>query len=351
MEVIHPSAATLLTKDELEAVGSWMPEFLLECSLRISTVDDAPAYVAALENEEAAMGRALTFANSDVLLRNVLGDALVDELFSPRLSPPGNSTGISYEVRRTQNWNASLNATTETVRLLDGKPGEGEPPADLLQDGDRHDERQILSLINTRLWDRAKWRATAYGTDGTRAFLIIAFENAERAKELFRELHERLGEVDIHEELRVTILTGISRSRPCDYRVIVSSNPSVRKEHRNRLFVLVARTNTMTPVNSFNLDRFLETLARNGGVYSVTCGLLDANNVLRPFFELSIHKKELRVIPAWKLDINDPDLIGIRPGDDPLIPEDVTDVPFRRVQQWQRTLQEAGQQAATKPEE
>ncbi len=91
----------------------------------------------------------------------------------------------------------------------------------------------------------------------------------------------------------------------------------------------------MTPETSLNLDRFLAQFA-TVGTYRLAVGHIDELHELEPFFEMAIGKSDLRVVPAWQIDLNDPDIAAIHETDEPVIPQDVPEVPFNRVVEWKR---------------
>jgi len=45
-------------------------------------------------------------------------------------------------------------------------------------------------------------------------------------------------------------------------------------------------------------------------------------------------KHELRIVPAWQIDLNDLDIARILEEDDPVVPEGAADIPFERVRAW-----------------
>jgi len=75
---------------------------------------------------------------------------------------------------------------------------------------------------------------------------------------------------------------------------------------------------------------------RSAGAYAVAPALAPASPNEQFAFEdfsldLTILKKQLRVVPAWELGRNDPDSSVICADDDPIIPSGVTNAPVLAV--------------------
>src|SRR6185436_3807829 len=97
----------------------------------------------------------------------------------------------------------------------------------------RHRDRKIFSLINVPLWQKANWMGTAYlfviGSPYPPVLGLI-FEDSEAARAISKGWNAKIGDIDHHEELRVSIITDIDRSHPSHYRLLVGSNPRLSPE-------------------------------------------------------------------------------------------------------------------------
>lgn len=281
-----------------------------------------------------AQDRAFLTAQSPLFLINLLGEKpkyqvqdWVDDSLRESLSP-----------LRTEPWAgpAQTIALTEEKKNVPLNFEEGPPPEDLFGiDSLKHRDMRVLTPINMILWDKAQWRGLGVAIwpgNPPMPELILMFEDEESGKKIFRGWRKRIGEVDQEEWIGLTLITGIDRKHPSYYRLAISVNEAyVRsKMGPRRHFALVCRMQTMTPVDSSNLDRFLYSFEK-AGRYWLSPGVF-ASGWLVPFHtsELSIEKQQLRVVPAWQIGPNDPACAALKEIDDPLIPSDVVDPPILR---------------------
>lgn len=95
--------------------------------------------------------------------------------------------------------------------------------------------------------------------------------------------------------------------------------------------LIVFRLNDMTPANDANLSRFLE-LYRKSGRYRLSPGLMGPGYPV-PIDEgiLSIEKRYLRIVPAWKIGLDDPACGALQGIDEPFIPNGETAAPILEV--------------------
>ena len=77
----------------------------------------------------------------------------------------------------------------------------------------KHSERQIASLIDVPLWNKASWCGTMFMFDPTRGLtLALGFDNRDAAGQIFRGLKDSLGGDDQDNKLRILIIRGIKRN-------------------------------------------------------------------------------------------------------------------------------------------
>jgi len=84
----------------------------------------------------------------------------------------------------------------------------------------------------------------------------------------------------------------------------------------------------MEPSSSLNLDRFLERYGRVGHYFLVPATGDGASIESLKFGKYGITKRHLNVRDAWTIGRNDLESVGIRPDDDPIIPEGKRDAPI-----------------------
>lgn len=204
-----------------------------------------------------------------------------------------------------------------------------------------HRQRGVISLIDIPLWDKARWSGTALlvapDTDTPPLFGFL-FRDEGSARQIFQAWRGRLGMVDFGNELRVAILTGISKKSPHAYRVVIGANVEASGViNDQRLLIMVSRYHTMRPDSSINIDRFLAQYRKVGKYGLAPASGQDASGRPQFVFDLAVGKEDLYVRPAWQVGENDPDFVAIDPDDDPIIPAIVNDPPILRALQRKRS--------------
>jgi hypothetical protein len=312
---------------------SWLLDFILKTTFQMAMVNDPKAFAKRIVQDELGVGRALNFSEVVIPIENILGGTP-----KLRLSDWETQAGTErFALRRNLPWSHDLKqeSTNEEVEEPLWQPGEGEPPDDLFGiDNLKHKDYKILSLINIPLWEKAKWRATAYMYHPeSNPILVLCFKNPEAAKQIFKEWRSKLGQVDEDEQLRVSIITGIDKKHPSSYNVVISTNLKLMAKSQRRYFVLVSRINRMDPPDLRNLNLFLEEYNRTGRYIILPAHFADIAEIPKPFWDLWIGKQELRISPAWQIGENDPDVWAVQEEDDPIIPDGIENAPVIRALQ------------------
>jgi hypothetical protein len=197
---------------------------------------------------------------------------------------------------------------------------------------------ETVSLIRLALWDRARWSGTMFLTAASESappVLAPIFQNGDAGRQIFAQWRQELGPQDKEERLRVTIIRGVDRSNPHAYRVVIGSNlPDGLAEDERRLVFMVSRCNTMAPTSDANLQRFLGSYEAASRYYLAGAVITDEQSRPVPVSDVYIAKRELNVRDAWQIGRNDPDVVGIRDDDDPIIPAGQQDAPVLDVLRW-----------------
>ncbi len=186
--------------------------------------------------------------------------------------------------------------------------------------------RYLQSLINTELWEKAKWKGIMYYMIGNVPGLIFVFKNARLGSKIFGELKERVGDEDFFEELRMSFVTGDLPGEKKGYSVIISSNPlnivnRVKTEEGEEINPnLVAEGSAIcrirAPGGSKDVEDFVQRFneAKEYEIEPMSY-VSKREKLLKDFLpkDLSIRKRELNVISADELDEKHPEykvLIG-----------------------------------------
>lgn len=136
-----------------------------------------------------------------------------------------------------------------------------------------------------------------------------------------------MGNEDVEEKIRVSIITGIDIDNPAAYRVVIGMNPNWLETSSNSQFISTHRINTMNPKDSKNLDQFISGFEKLG-FYILTPGYMSQDGSDAAFFwEYGILKRQIFIRPAWQLGEHDFDLCGLQPDDKVIIPRNAKDPP------------------------
>jgi hypothetical protein len=325
-----------LSSAEQQEVKTKLVELLATIMARICPVEDFEQRAAKMFGEEKAIERSVNFACSFVVLGNVLGNsqkAQIDEWLLPDAEDLALTRSAVWNTGRPSANNAKDNSISQPP-----KPGTGPPPAELLDASTtKHSEVRTVSLIRTPLWEQAIWTGTAFlrtrrPTDPP--LLALMFQNEDAAVQIFTNLRAEVGEHDVDERVRVSIIRGIDAGNPHAYRVLIGTNLAAVPAEGLRYVSIGCRANTMAPLSSENLDAFIENY-RTCGFYGLGYAVGDGESC-SPRFDLVITKREFNVREAWEIGRHDIDSAGIRVHDNPIIPPNQSSPPVFELMEWRR---------------
>ena len=157
----------------------------------------------------------------------------------------------------------------------------------------------VTGPIDVDLWNKAKWKATFYteGPDGL-PVLGLAFKDEDAARAIFRGWHERYGERDDDEELRIAIIDGDIPGEEPGYSVHINVDTDIfiqrlkraGYEYNEDLILTVGQIHRMNPAEgSPHLPRFREEY-RRAKTYWLVPGVIDEREQVRMMPELRIFK-------------------------------------------------------------
>jgi tetratricopeptide (TPR) repeat protein len=318
------------------AIGQTLFDLLVEIFARVFFVDDPDRVLTQLLREENAPERALQFTTSLVTLGNVLGH-------EPRTSlgawAAAGDAAREYPLRRTEEWDAQVRNVDpdESRRQIDSEEVNTERNASAWDaERIRHSEIEMVSLIRESLWNKAGWFGAVYITADEPAVPVLGlvFRHSSAPEQIFLQWRKELGEKDSEERLRVSIIRGIDRTYPHAYRIVIGAKPVTTGERP--LVVMMARLLRMDAETDANLERFL-TAYTGKGEYVLVPALGAGGGTFQSLLPGYVIKRELHVRDAWQIGMNDPDMAGIDPDEEPIIPEGQQDVPVQELIRWLRT--------------
>lgn len=329
ISVVHGGA----TSGHGASDGDWFLRILVTVLTKLVMVPEPDDYMNRIFGEESGLARSLNFSESAITMANLLGR-------DPKTTIPDWNNDYSpkaYIPVRTTTWHGGLYSQAQESVRSELNPGVGEIPEELRRENSKHTQRRVASLIDMPLWNAAKWKGVIYIMShemDAEPWMAFGFEDDAAGKSIFERWRARLGSNDKENRLRVSILTGVDRANPHAYSVVVGSNLIEREGVK--IFVSVSRVHRMEPSTSANLTGFRNRFER-AGAYQLMPGYIDVkNHTYRPYPELAIQKRELRISPAWQIGEHDPDGCGVFESDSPIIPSDVSDPPILKVLQRKR---------------
>ena len=106
-------------------------------------------------------------------------------------------------------------------------------------------------------WDNAKWNGFGIFMDRfdkSQIGLFIAFQDENAGKSIFDKWIQKFGKEDKEDSIKITIIKGVNKNNPFEYRVHITSDVKLDDINRKeRYFSVAARFHTMTPNNPQNL--------------------------------------------------------------------------------------------------
>ncbi len=332
VEIKHRERLDYHTKEERQAFRSWLIELIAQVIARIFIISDAKDYLNRLARDEAGFHRALDISDISIAVENILGQ-------SPKIRlSDWESDDIKerFPLNRHSAWNEGFEEVEdeETVSSLN-KIGQGDPPKDLFDnDKLKHRDIKVFSLINQSLWNKAGWQATAYPyfpNSDQPPFIALGFTDAEAGKAIFEEWLKKIGSIDQDEQLRISIITGIDKSKPFSYKVLIGVNPKVKKGSQSVVQYVLLRVHRMDPPDHINLNRFLEKYNKTGWFVLLPGYFLNESLEPKLFWKHGIAIREITIRPAWQIGENDADVMALQPEDNPSIPTGIEDPPVLEV--------------------
>ncbi|MGY3611074.1 MULTISPECIES: hypothetical protein [unclassified Bradyrhizobium] len=285
-----------------EAVDGSLRSFLRDSLAvlipRVLYVPDLTKYFERIAVTEEGLGRSLSFADAFTSASNVVGTTPVYELSA------WLDESCQFPLKRASMppFGKQPEPPTATEEV---KYGEGEPPPELRStDGLRHEQRRVLSVIETELWDAARWRGMAVGIyEDFPPGLLLLFEKEEPARKIFENWRKEFGRKDEKGILRIGLITGVDRRKPSSYSIVLSTNVEkvIKDPKPFEQAVVVTRVKRMDMADPKNLEMFFAA-HRAFHCYFLAPAILQAGG--QPpavIHDLPLFKDDLNVREAWRI--------------------------------------------------
>lgn len=303
-------------------MSDWLQDILIQVGVRVFYIADVEKWMKNLLVGELGLDRALNFSQVTVTLENILGKEF--ELTISDFRP--EQAEKPYPVKRNASWDdgVALEEPTKARRVSDIEltPSE-EIPSSLDPARMKHSDIKLESIIDDALWTKAGWSGMTYVFTPhkvTVPFLGLGFRDIEAGKAIFRKWRKRFGDEDVHEEIQITILTGIDKKLPASYRVVVGSDPRL-DDTSGRLVLHMSRNCRMDPPDFRNLDMFVKLFTETKSYVLMPARFIDEHTAPEFIWDLGIKKSKISIKPYWKLNHKSLEIMGIsREDDDPIEP-------------------------------
>lgn len=197
----------------------------------------------------------------------------------------------------------------------------------------RHDENKVISIIQDKLWDQAKWNGFGpFYAPGIGYGIFLSFVNGNPAKSIFENWITRFGKEDTKDIIKVTIIKGVNKENPYWYKVHITANMvALASESEERYFNVTARFHLMTPDNPENMHRIEQIIKSGQKILFCPAQMTPDGRDIEPFFDKGIVKLKIDIKNAWELGLNDPAGVAILNDDNPIIPSGVNDAPVLEI--------------------
>ncbi|WP_227450744.1 hypothetical protein [Clostridioides sp. ES-S-0108-01] len=181
----------------------------------------------------------------------------------------------------------------------------------------------ITGVIDTELWDKAKWLGTAILSDKKSApYLGLLFTNRDAAIKIFEQWNKDFGHRDIYEEMRVSVIEGDIQGQEHGYTIHITTNQEnlISKYKKLNLstdeisFAIISRYRRMpTAVGNRNMANFREEVERFLSYKIIPVYMSESG--LEPLFDYEIEKTEIFFRQVDEITEQDIDYACIKPRD------------------------------------
>jgi hypothetical protein len=176
-----------------------------------------------------------------------------------------------------------------------------------------HRKMGVKSVIDIHAWDQAVWRGTAYVQFDPRVppAMALMFEDRDAARSIFERWRERVGEADINEVIRVSVIRNLPEQPSSHYTVMITADPDKSEFKEGKTIVVASRMMTMQPDNDVNLERFLKSFGQ-AKAYLLMPAVLNKTGAPEFLTDLHILKRALVVRLADEIGEHDIDRLALR---------------------------------------
>lgn len=185
-----------------------------------------------------------------------------------------------------------------------------------------NNQTEIVPVINTALWDRAKWQGCGFIYDRFDKifYLALLFENFDYGKRIFDEWKSMP-----NLPIKITFITKFDREHMSWYRAVVSLDPKryieLTPNSQQRYVAISSRIHTMTPTTSQNMEMFCQYFERYQQCQLIPVKVQNNSISMESFPPEGIRLESVEFREAWTIGEKEMMSVAILKGDKPYIPD------------------------------
>jgi hypothetical protein len=322
--------------EKIQIYRDWLQVVIVEIVCHFAIVRDVESWLTKIADGERGFARALAFSDMLTANSNVFGE-------NPPIHIEDHYKKDAREFAPLRTAPLIIREVAEPSVGANPTYGKGDPPDEFTKPEDmKHTDRTILSPIQLDLWNKAGWHGTAFmiHPELPGPLLALHFRDADAAKRIFEDWRERWGREGSDENVRISIITGVTQKEPFAYSMHVAPVFRSGLVERGKTFLSLSRYMRLNATTPDNLNNFLVAFQKAGNFGLVPAITPSGQVYPEPLYDLIQPRRKLEVRPAWTIEEHDPDLSVLQDDDDPFIPVDQTDPPVWKAMARLKTMRE-----------
>lgn len=288
-----------------------------------------PYYKRVMGEEEEGKGLGIRW-EGNLIYQHIYNAGTINQRFIPAIFEESSKNYIPTPLQGATYYSLATDVSYDDLYLrLTDQPKVEKPPLGkkrtLPAKEVKTNPAMFLSMpINLDLWNDARWSGTFFVfPPGKPPVLGLAFKKEESARKIFEGWHERYGDNDEYEELRVSIIEGNIKGEDAGYSIHIGSDPeaAIRRfrdagySFDGDLLMLVSRVNRMNPpLESKKLEMF-KIHYRQYKTYFLAPGVISPDGKsFSALLNLGIYKGKIQLRHVSDIGANDIDCVVLGTG-------------------------------------
>jgi len=192
-----------------------------------------------------------------------------------------------------------------------------------------------FEVMDLDLWSSAVWNGVGYAfSEEGIPLLGIVFLEESFGTNIFKKWTKEISSDDSENRIGVSLITGLIASDPTAYRVGVYNN----YQHRGNTarigepFLTINKSKDMLKTDIKHRDHFLSEFEKVGYYLLAPMTIHPTTKTAVIHDSFAILKHDLNVQEAWMITPDTINMCLMRPEDNPIVPEGITEVPWKETQ-------------------